>query len=50
MTTITAADVDREVEGATVARLFMDTVAQYGSATALRWMAGDAILDCRVGG
>ncbi len=41
MTTITAADVDREVEGATVARLFMDTVAQYGSATALRWMAGD---------
>ena len=41
MTTITAADVDREVEGATVARLFLDTVAQYGSSTALRWMAGE---------
>jgi long-chain acyl-CoA synthetase len=41
MTTITAADVDREVEGATVARLFLDTVAQHGTATALRWQSGD---------
>ncbi len=41
MSTITAADVDREVEGVTVARLFLDTVAEHGSATALRWMAGE---------
>ena len=39
--TITAAEVDREVEGMTVARLFLDTVERYGSLTALRWMAGD---------
>jgi long-chain acyl-CoA synthetase len=39
--TQTKADIDRQVEGRTVAREFLDTLAKHADRTALRWMAGD---------
>lgn len=38
---LTAEDIDRAVEGRTVAREFLTTAAARGSATAVRWMVGD---------
>jgi long-chain acyl-CoA synthetase len=39
--TPTKDDIDRAVEGRTVAREFLTTVAAHGPRTALRWMAGE---------
>lgn len=44
MGSVTEADIDRMVEGTTVAREFVDTVAKYGDRTALRWMLPDGSL------
>jgi long-chain acyl-CoA synthetase len=38
---LTKADIDAEVEGSTVAKEFLATVAANGSGTALRWMSPD---------
>ena len=42
MTDISSADIDRMVEGQTVARRFLATVTEHGERTALRWKDGDA--------
>ncbi len=42
MTETTSADLDRTVEGQTVARRFLATVAEHGPRTALRWKEGDS--------
>jgi long-chain acyl-CoA synthetase len=41
MSTITKDDIDRMVEGRTVAREFLANLASAGSRTALRWMTGN---------
>lgn len=45
MDSVTKADIDRMVEGTTVAREFVDTVSRYGDRTAIRWMLPDGSLD-----
>src|SRR5690606_26880240 len=44
MGSVTKADIDRLVDGTTVAREFVDTVARCGDSTALRWMQLDGTL------
>ncbi|MBS1838108.1 MAG: long-chain fatty acid--CoA ligase [Actinobacteria bacterium] len=44
MGSVTKADIDAMVEGTTVAREFVDTVAKYRDRTALRWMLPDGSL------
>jgi len=40
MSTLTREDIDRMVEGRTVATEFLATLAEHGPSTALRWMSG----------
>ena len=44
MGSVTKADIDRLVDGTTVAREFVDTVARCADSTALRWMQLDGTL------
>jgi long-chain acyl-CoA synthetase len=41
MSTVTSADIARDVEGQTLATMFLATVTARGDATALRWQEGD---------
>ena len=41
MSELTKEQIDAEVEGQTIARQFLETVSNYGTQTAVRWMAGD---------
>ena len=45
MTAIDRTDIDEVVEGATVARAFVDLVGREGGRTALRWQDGDGTWD-----
>jgi len=44
MSSVTMADIDAMVEGTTVAKEFVDTVARCGDMTAVRWMQPDGTL------